>query len=243
MRLPVSTSVVGPGLVGIQALSFLRHEQIYRPVSSLSWAKAQQCPAAPAPSHRLDESAIGYSLAGCSPAEPASASPTIFILRRWAVAVNRCSLPGVHNSACGSVFLDIIWNACRPDLPKNTHPGSGKYADSVRMSATARSGICVNSGSPRRPAAGVVRQERDGNAQSVIASPAKGHSARFAALLGYWSNARFGSKLLGICQPLTDIPYLAKDLRGSKVARIRQAHQQYPIFELCDFRFDARCES
>ena len=57
MRLPVSTSVVTPGLVGVQALSFLRHGQIYRPVSSLFWERAQQGSAAPAPSHRLDESA------------------------------------------------------------------------------------------------------------------------------------------------------------------------------------------
>jgi len=29
-----------------------------------------------APAHRLDESPVGYSSAGCTPAEPASASPT-----------------------------------------------------------------------------------------------------------------------------------------------------------------------
>ncbi len=29
-------------------------------------------------SHRLDEFAVGYSLTGCSPAEPASASPAGF---------------------------------------------------------------------------------------------------------------------------------------------------------------------
>src|SRR6266849_7365815 len=31
--------------------------------------------------HRLDEFATGYSLAGCTPAEPASASPIVFNLR------------------------------------------------------------------------------------------------------------------------------------------------------------------
>jgi hypothetical protein len=134
--------------------------------------------------------------------------PTLFCTRS-AGSVNRYSLPWAYKSACGSVLLDIIRNASRPDFPKNTHPGSGKYADSVRMSATERSGICVNSGGPRRAAAGVVRQERDGNAQSVIASPAKGHAARFAALLSCWGNACFGGKLLSICQPLTDIPYSA----------------------------------
>src|SRR5258708_32092432 len=38
---------------------------------------AKQSPASPLP-HRLDESATGYSLAGCSPALPASASPAVF---------------------------------------------------------------------------------------------------------------------------------------------------------------------
>src|SRR6266567_4412229 len=38
---------------------------------------AKQSPASPLP-HRLDESATGYSLAGCSPALPASASPAGF---------------------------------------------------------------------------------------------------------------------------------------------------------------------
>jgi hypothetical protein len=36
--------------------------------------RAKQSPASPLP-HRLDEPATGYSLAGCSPALPASASP------------------------------------------------------------------------------------------------------------------------------------------------------------------------
>ena len=41
---------------------------------------AKQSPASPLP-HRLDESATGYSLAGCSPALPASASLTVFHLQ------------------------------------------------------------------------------------------------------------------------------------------------------------------
>ena len=48
-------------------MSFGRHEEIYRPIG------ARMCRA---PRHRFDEFPVGYSLAGCSPAEPASASPT-----------------------------------------------------------------------------------------------------------------------------------------------------------------------
>ena len=56
-------------------MSLLRNPQIYPPICSM--AKTGDEPLsgfAPGP-HRLDESAAGYSLAGCAPAEPASASP------------------------------------------------------------------------------------------------------------------------------------------------------------------------
>jgi hypothetical protein len=39
--------------------------------------RGEEAPASPLP-HRLDESATGYSLTGCSPALPASASPAGF---------------------------------------------------------------------------------------------------------------------------------------------------------------------
>ena len=49
-------------------MSFSRHSEIYPPM------EAQTNPVG-APAHRLDEFPTGHSLAGCSPAEPASASP------------------------------------------------------------------------------------------------------------------------------------------------------------------------
>jgi transposase InsO family protein len=55
-------------------MSFFRHEEIYR---SDVGSKTKGEPAETrSPDHRLDESPAGYSSAGCSPAEPASASPT-----------------------------------------------------------------------------------------------------------------------------------------------------------------------
>ena len=54
-------------------VSFFRHEKIYR---SDAGPDPEGEPAdTGSPDHRLDESPTGYSLAGCSPAEPASASP------------------------------------------------------------------------------------------------------------------------------------------------------------------------
>jgi len=55
-------------------MSFFRHEEIFR---SDVGSKSKEEPAETgSPDHRLDESPAGYSSAGCSPAEPASASPT-----------------------------------------------------------------------------------------------------------------------------------------------------------------------
>jgi putative transposase len=54
-------------------MSFFRHAEIYR---SDRWHGRKRKPTrAGFPDHRYDESPTGYSSAGCSPAEPASASP------------------------------------------------------------------------------------------------------------------------------------------------------------------------
>src|SRR5580693_1726686 len=51
-------------------MSFLRHGEIYRPMQK------RERPANDRPRpHRYDEFPAGYSLAGCAPAEPTSASP------------------------------------------------------------------------------------------------------------------------------------------------------------------------
>jgi hypothetical protein len=54
-------------------LSFSRHGEIYQ--SDLSDEPGEEANNASSQTHRLDESPAGYSSAGCSPAEPASASP------------------------------------------------------------------------------------------------------------------------------------------------------------------------
>jgi putative transposase len=56
------------------AMSFFRHREIFQSDVGI---KTKGKPAETgSPDHRLDESPAGYSLAGCSPAEPTSASPT-----------------------------------------------------------------------------------------------------------------------------------------------------------------------
>jgi hypothetical protein len=58
-------------------LSFLRHWEIYQSDARQN-ERARLCGHALA--HRLDEFPVGYSLASCSPAELASASPTALIV-------------------------------------------------------------------------------------------------------------------------------------------------------------------
>ena len=58
-------------------MSFFRHREIYRSdvVSTVVSNRNGEPAETGSPDHRLDESPAGYSLAGCSPAELASASP------------------------------------------------------------------------------------------------------------------------------------------------------------------------
>ena len=56
-------------------MSFPRHEGIFRSDGRGSCRSGARSERLHAPTHRLDEFPTGYSLAGCAPAEPASASP------------------------------------------------------------------------------------------------------------------------------------------------------------------------
>jgi putative transposase len=66
--------------VPVPGVSFPRHGEIYR-----SWSRRRGRPRKPdgepvppsPPTHRIDESPVGYSLTGWSPPEPVSASPTV----------------------------------------------------------------------------------------------------------------------------------------------------------------------
>src|SRR5213080_3173476 len=71
-------------------MSFLRHREIYQ-VETGGCGRNRGY----ARTSRLNESPVGYSLAGCSPAEPASASPTGGTLQQWRGALQlatRCYL-------------------------------------------------------------------------------------------------------------------------------------------------------
>jgi len=68
-------------------MSFLRHREIYQVEHCFAGRGGNR---GHARALRLDESPVGYSLVGCSPAEPASASPTAnhfaTIARRFATS-------------------------------------------------------------------------------------------------------------------------------------------------------------
>jgi hypothetical protein len=58
-------------------MSFLRHKEIYSDLLNTAPERTDPSPA----THR-NEFPAGYSLAGCSPAEPASASPADLVLQQ-----------------------------------------------------------------------------------------------------------------------------------------------------------------
>ncbi len=58
------------------SMSFFRHGEIFRIRCRIKDEEGAALRPAPPLSIVSDESPVGYSLAGCSPAEPASASPT-----------------------------------------------------------------------------------------------------------------------------------------------------------------------
>ncbi len=98
-------------------MSFLRHGEIYRSdVVSNTWGPgAASRWSAPEPSQRTrrkerallivrDEFPVGYSLASCSPAELASASPTALSMR-WGMTAGNCQ------SANGNLSLVSVSQA------------------------------------------------------------------------------------------------------------------------------------
>jgi hypothetical protein len=80
-------------------MSFLRHEQIYQSdVVSCLHSGAGLMRLRPGASHRLDESATGYSSASCTPALLASASPDIAMVSEVTGTVNHHSLEAGESS-------------------------------------------------------------------------------------------------------------------------------------------------
>jgi len=89
-------------------MSFLRHEEIYRSDVRLGQTWERQPVSSLPVLIGCDEFPVGYSLAGCPPAEPASTSPTgtilnnphcrTMILQRTATTpFTSCLSPRVHS--------------------------------------------------------------------------------------------------------------------------------------------------
>src|SRR5450432_3081831 len=110
-------------------MSFLRHPQIYPPIWSLiCTGDGPLSGFAPGP-HRLDESAAGYSLAGCAPAEPASASPdeyeyavqSSYGSRSFHPTANSvltvCVSPGGKRNVANQVRDCVYFRHCRSSRP------------------------------------------------------------------------------------------------------------------------------
>ena len=128
-------------------MSFLRHGEIYRsdvfsrPVASWGPGAASRW-SAPGPSQRTrrkerallivrDEFPVGYSLAGCSPAEPASASPTAPSMRWGIAAGNESSANGNLSLISVSQPRGSLQKTCFVRCLKNTEPLSGSISSRI----------------------------------------------------------------------------------------------------------------
>jgi hypothetical protein len=82
-------------------MSFFRHEEIYRSDVSPSYSWERQLNVAAPVLIGCDEFPVGYSLAGCPPAAPASALPTGNDSQQF-------TLPYNHFSAYGNYPLNFV---------------------------------------------------------------------------------------------------------------------------------------
>ena len=108
-------------------MSFLRHREIYRSDGLGFRESGARSGGLHAPTHRFDEFPAGYSLAGCAPAEPASASPAeqkftmkaiprpSFFQRMGKPCLAGCLTSGVHR---GSLFC-LRWAWWAPRIRKS----------------------------------------------------------------------------------------------------------------------------
>jgi hypothetical protein len=72
-------------------VSFFRHVKIYRS-DLFRWELHTKYNSHP--DHRFDESSTGYSLTGCAPAEPTSASPVTHSLSLYDATVHQTAADG-----------------------------------------------------------------------------------------------------------------------------------------------------
>src|SRR5258708_10174471 len=90
-------------------MSFLRHPEIFPSDGGANLA-------ANAVAHRLDEFPVGYSLAGCAPAEPAAASPTDHhfarSLFRRTMSFHRTACCGLTGCLSRGVHSSVMSDPC-----------------------------------------------------------------------------------------------------------------------------------
>jgi hypothetical protein len=164
-------------------MSFFRHGEIYRSdvvfKTIFTWGPgAASRWSAPEPSIRTrrkvrallivrDEFPAGYSLAGCSPAEPASASPTTLSMRWGISAGNRLPANGNLSLVSVSQHRGSVQRDSRNS--RNPDAGSATFFAVPRARARGRAGLrgdgiltgCCAGGSilfHRRPGSGRSRR-------------------------------------------------------------------------------------
>ena len=131
-------------------MSFLRHREIYRSDGLGFRESGARSGGLHAPTHRCDGFPAGYSLAGCAPAEPASASPAeqkftmkaiprpSFFQRMGKPCLAACLTSGVHRASRPSAKATVTVRI-RRSLLIETSLFAFSYFDKVVASAPIRS--------------------------------------------------------------------------------------------------------
>src|SRR5271157_93489 len=145
-------------------MSFLRHREIYPSDGGKTLTGR-------APAHRLDEFPTGYSWAGCSPAEPASASPASLILLRLQSFVYDVSA----NGNLSPILVSHHRGAAHYETPKlhESSAGSGPpkiYHGTYR--AGRGPGPLASHHPARQPAANRLLRGRRPHPVPAVADPA-----------------------------------------------------------------------
>src|SRR2546430_10944922 len=73
----------------------------------------------------------------------------------------------------GAMSADVVWGAVLPAAPENAGPRASEDPDRVLMATPTRTRALIHEGRPPRGVAGIIGEGRDGQAQGLVARPAK----------------------------------------------------------------------
>src|SRR6266508_2019635 len=136
----------------------------------------------------------------------------------------------------------LVRGSGEPGTPEHAHPSAREDANGVRVITASGAGAVIDGGSPGTAMTRLIGEASKCAAQAVVASPAEGHRALLAGLVGHWRDTCFGSELSFGREALAHAAQFSQDLGGADAAAAREGHDDLAIGEACDGVLDARGE-